>query len=66
VELFCTNHHQLAGTFDAKMRSGKITKSAILMFSLFATFSLLNAQEYTRGVGIPATSTIEPIFPIID
>lgn len=26
-------------------------KSAILMFSLFATFSLLNAQgEYTRGV----------------
>ena len=34
-----------------KMRSGKIMKSAILMFSLFATFSLLNAQEYTRGVG---------------
>jgi hypothetical protein len=33
------------------MRSGKIMKSAILMFSLFATFSLLNAQEYTRGVG---------------
>jgi len=32
------------------MRSGKIRKSAILMFSLFATFSLLNAQEYTRGV----------------
>jgi len=26
-------------------------KSAILMFSLFATFSLLNAQKYTRGVG---------------
>jgi hypothetical protein len=33
------------------MRSGKIMKSAILMFSLFATFSLLNAQEHTRGVG---------------
>jgi hypothetical protein len=48
------------------MRSGKIMQSAILMFSLFATFSLLNAQEYTRDVGIPATSTIEPIFPIID
>jgi glycosyl hydrolase family 2/Ig-like domain-containing protein/F5/8 type C domain-containing protein len=33
------------------MRSGKIMKSAILMFSLFATSTLLNAQEYTRGVG---------------